>query len=387
MRMISVVLTSAALACLVAAPACKKKEDAAKGETPATSSSTTAAKAPAAMNQKLVSHVHEHAEKCTVNVEQGQAYSCKDGITNDMSKYMRDTKPTDFASTMIALVNSTEDDKVSAAAVALFSEQFDYLGDDGKKKNATPEVVDAAIKMWKAQKGNRASRLASPVTQLATLAGASDKIFAAAAEHEEKGARDNAYRYVLKYGRLDALPKLQEIAKDKEEHRRASLDAVTKMPKLTEAERSIVCPWAQGYLGDSDLGVASEAGQAMVYCKGEFVDALLGEAEKRLAAKEYKDPFATVMREPCFQFIKDITDKSGTQAQCDKVYAFLEKAANDKNVDDRTRGLALWNIYYQRRDETTLKLMRKYEKHPNKEISKRAGEAIKSLKESYKLKG
>ena len=26
----------------------------------------------------------------------------------------------------------------------------------------------------------------------------------------------------------------------------------------------------------ADLGVASEAGQAMVYCKGEFVDALLG---------------------------------------------------------------------------------------------------------------
>lgn len=379
---------------ILSGTACKKKDapDTASGG-PATSSSVTAAKAPVALNQKLVSHVHEHAENCTVSVEAGQAYSCKDGITNDMSKYMREAKPTDFASTMIALVKDEKDPKVSAAAVALFAEQFDYLGDDGKKKNATPEVVKDGLALFKEQKGNRGVRLAKVVTELATLAGQSDAAFAAAEQHGEKAARDNVYRSVLRYGRLAAFPKLEAVAKEKDEHRRAALDAVTKMSKLADDERGKVCPWAQSYLSDADLGVASEAGQAMVYCKGEFVDALLGEAEKRLAAKhedgksQYRDPFATVMREPCFQFIKNITDKSGSEAQCDKVYAFLEKVTNDKTVDDKVRGLALWNIYYQRRDEKTLKLMRKYEKNPNKEISKRAGEAIKSLTESYKLKG
>lgn len=51
----------------------------------------------------------------------------------------------------------------------------------------------------------------------------------------------------------------------------------------------------------------------------------------------------------------------------------LRGASNDPGVDDATRGLALWNIYYQRRDAKTLALMRKYEKSPNKEVAKRAG--------------
>ena len=89
----------------------------------------------------------------------------------------------------------------------------------------------------------------------------------------------------------------------------------------------------------------------------EHLDALLGEAETRLKNKEYKDPFAPVMREPCFEFISNITKKAADEAQCDRVYTFLEKAANDASVDDPIRGLALWNIYYQRRDEKTLKLM------------------------------
>jgi len=125
----------------------------------------------------------------------------------------------------------------------------------------------------------------------------------------------------------------------------------------------------------------------MVWCRGTFIDALLAEAEKKVKDKQFKEPFAIVMREPCFQFAGALTPSAADVAQCDKVYAFLEKTANDATVEDTVRGTSLWNIYYQRRDDKTMKVMRKYENSPNKELSKRAKEAIKSLVESYKIKG
>jgi hypothetical protein len=371
---------------VVSIVACSKKEEASGDGGPASKESTAAAEVP--LNPTLVAHVNAHAEKCTVNVEGGQAYSCKDNITDAMSKYMRETKPADFAATLIALIRKTSDAKVSAAAVALFSEQWDYLGDEGKKKNARPAVVKEAIAALKENAGNRAARLAGPVTHLATLAGSFDELYVVADSHASKEARGNVYRNLLVFGSLKALPKLKEVAEKEPNYTVPALDAATRLGSTaTDEEKGAVCPWAEGYLKHKDLNVAAEAGQAMVFCKGKYVDSLLAEAETRLKNKEYKDPFAMGMREPCFEFITDITKKAASEKQCDAVYTFLEKAANDATVDDSTRGLALWNIYYQRRDDKTLKLMRKYEKSPNKEIAKRAKEAIDSLTTTYKLKG
>lgn len=368
------------VALLASLVSCTKKDDGgADGSTPSASAT------PAPLNTILVEHVKAHAETCTVSVEQGQAYSCKAGITDAMSKYVRETKPADFVATLVSVIRKKEDAKMSAAAVALLNEQIDYLGDEGKRANATPAAVKDILAALKENTANRAARIATPAAQLATIAGAFDDLYAVADAHPTKEARDNVYRNLLVYGRLKGLPKLKQVA-EKPEHRKAALDAVPRMSKATDEEKAAACPWAKGYLSDSDLAIATEAGQAMVFCRDEYIDALLAEAESRLKNKQYKDPFAMLMREPCFEFIKYVTPKAGAAKQCDAVYAFLEKAANDPTVDDATRGLALWNIYYQRRDEQTLKLMRKYENHPNKEISKRAKEAITSLTTTYKLK-
>lgn len=341
-----------------------------------------------ALNATLVEHVKAHVDKCTVNVEKGQAYSCKDRVTDALATYIRGQKPTDFASTMIELVRKKDDEKMSAAAVALLSEQFDNLGEEGKRKNASPEVTKSALAMLGDSADNRAMRLAPVVAQLGTLSGSLDELYAAIDAHPVKDARDNAYRNLLVYGRLKTLPKLQEVAEKKPEHAAAALDAVRRIPsKLSEEERAKICPWAKGYLANKDLSVASIAGDGMVRCKGEYIDALLAEAETRLKDKEFKDPFSQVLREPCFEMVQDVTKKEASEAQCEAVYAFLEKVANDATVADPVRGLALWNIYYQRRDDKTLKLMRKYEKHSNAEVSKRAKEAIDSLTTTYKLKG
>lgn len=371
-------------AVMVMAVACKKGS--APSSTEATSASAAPSTAKAPPNAALVERAKAHAAGCTVNVETGQAYSCAAGIAEATNKLVMDTKPADLASTMAELARSKDDPKVGAAAVDILVSQLDYLGDDGKRKNATPAAVEAVLAAFKESTGARATRLAKPAAQLATIGKSLDTLVAAVEAHPTKLARDEAYRHMMTFARLDAFPTIK-AAGSKKEHADAALDAVRNMYKPTDAEKATVCPWAQGFLGDANAEVAASSGYDMVYCRGTYIDALLTEANKRLDAGQFKNPFAAVMREPCFQFAGALTPSPADIAQCDRVYAFLEKAANDPKVDDATRGLALWNIYYQRRDEKSLKLMRKYEKSPNKEIAKRAQEAIKSLVETYKLKG
>ncbi|MFO0742965.1 MAG: hypothetical protein U0270_44225 [Labilithrix sp.] len=332
-------------------------------------------------NATVVGHAKAIAEGCTINVEYGQATSCKNGVDAAAKKYVSESKPADFVSTLVPLMTQKDDPKLSAAAVGLFYDEIDGLTEAGKRANARPEVVEALLAYFKEQPGVRGNRLARGVAHLATMAKMSDKLFEAAAASPSKTARESVYRNAMAFGRLDVFPKVKEAKPDV---LAGALAAPRQMAKPTDAEKAAVCPWAKESLGSTDGETASAAGNTMVWCRGAYIDALLAEAEKRLAAKQYKDPFAAVMREPCFDFIgKSPTD----DATCEKVYTFLEKASNDPGVDDATRGLALWNIYYQRRDAKTLAIMRKYEKSPNKEVAKRAGEAIKSLTETYKIKG
>lgn len=365
----------------VLAVGCPAKKDGAADDAAASSASATAAN----LNPALVEHVKAQAEGCTVNEEAGQAYSCKPGITDAIGKYVRETKPADFVTTLAALARKRDDGKTSASAICMLTEQFDYLGEDGKKKNATPDAVDALLAALKENAKNRATRLAKPAAQLATLAHAEPKLYAVADAHATKAAADEVYRNLLTYGRLDAFPKVQEVAKNKE-HARAALEAVTRMYKPTGAEKAAVCPWAKDFLADADADVATAAGNDMVHCRGEYVDALLGEAERRLKNKQFKNPFAAVMKEPCFEFMSGVTPAAADVAQCERVYTFLEKAANDPGVDELSQGLALNNICYQRRDLKTLKMMRKYEKSPKKNTAKYAQECIKMLTGTYKLK-
>ena len=63
------------------------------------SGSASAPAAAAAPNPMVLEHVKAHVEGCaTVNVEAGQAYGCKPGIREAMSKAFREAKPADFIS-------------------------------------------------------------------------------------------------------------------------------------------------------------------------------------------------------------------------------------------------------------------------------------------------
>lgn len=196
------------------------------------------------------------------------------------------------------------------------------------------------------------------------------------------------YPHIMRYARMDAFPKVQELAKSAQEENmlRAAFKAPKNMPKPTEQELGVICPWAKGYLSDPRDGAYLGAGRLMLSCGGEYIDALLDEGEKRLAEQDRftRDDYL-LYRDVCFTPIKGMIKEAGKEAQCQRTADFLEAAVNNEKVASRDRGLALFAIYYQRRNAESMKVMQKYKDHADENIQKYARDSIKSLVETYNI--
>lgn len=372
----------------VTAVGCKKDGEgtvgAGSGSSAALSSAAVAAAAPKVKaNPTVLDHLKKISEGCTVRVDSAQTYGCKNKEEDAFKDWIAANKPTDVYETFASVIAGT-DEKATAVAIAQADDVWSRMDKDLRKSNATPGASAIFLDAL-AKDDHFATRLARATTYLATLSGQRARLYTVTDGLKTATARQMSYRSMMTYGRLDVLPKLQEVAK-LPDYTIAALAAPREMYEWKPEENAAICPWAKGFLGDAKLEIAAEAGYDMVSCKGEFVDTLLDEGEKRLKDKSFKTPFSSVFREVCFEFMKGVTGQSGRDAQCARNYAFLEKVANDPTVDSKVRGTSLWNIYYQRRDQQTLDLMRKYQNDKDPEVAKQAKDAIKSLTTAYKLK-
>jgi hypothetical protein len=334
-------------------------------------------------NPAVVEHLKKLADGCTVSVDSASVYSCKNKEDSAFYDWIRANRPKDLYETYASVMAGT-DAKAKAVAISQANNTFSTLDKDLKKANATKAVANAFLSELEKDDGY-AVRLAAPATDLAFIAGQKERLFKVTDGLHNTPARNTAYRTFMEFGRLDAFEKLKEVAKDKD-FTVAALAAPRNMYDWTGPEKAAICPWAKSFLDNASLPIAAEAGYDAIKCKGEYVDALQDEGDKRLKNKQFDEPFAMVFREICFEFIGGITGQAGANPQCKRNYAFLERVTNDESVKPEVRGRSLWNIYYQRRDKESLALMRKYEKHKNPEIAKRAKEAIQSLTTTYKLK-
>ncbi|MBL8740589.1 MAG: hypothetical protein JNK04_05840 [Myxococcales bacterium] len=336
-----------------------------------------------AANAVVLDHLKKLGEACTVNIASAQAYQCKGREDETLREWVATNKPKDLWETLASVVQNG-DEKARAVAIAQLNGTYARMDNDLRKGNATRGVSTALLDALE-KNDQHAFALARPATYAATLAGDNERRVRVTDALTNKDAKKQVYRSMMTHGRLELFPEIQKAAKT-DELVVAALASPRELHKWTDAERSAVCPWAKGFLGDAKQEVAAEAGYLAVKCKGDLVDALLDEGDRRLAAKDFKNPFAMVFREICFEFMSGVTGQAGLDAQCKRNFAFLEKVANDESVDSKVRGMSLWNIYYQRRNQESLDLMRKYEKHKDPEIQKRAKEAIDSLTTTYKLK-
>ena len=68
---------------------------------------------------------------------------------------------------------------------------------------------------------------------------------------------------------------------------------------------------------------------------------------------------------------------------CQKTYDFLEWVANQEKVEPWYRGFALSMIYYQRRNQVTYDLLKKYKDSKVKEIKEFVEKDMASLEKHY----
>lgn len=346
-----------------------------------------AAPAEPKMNAKVVEYVDKAVTNCEVREESVQAYSCEGDVLNEYQTWIREEKPEHVFETLGAL--AVGDDSVkSAAAVAVMGWGYASAGDEWKQANATPAARSTFLEYVAKSEGLAASKAAKFAAHIGGLRGEMDEVFEVVRAHKDNKAKAGAYEAYMTYGRLDGFEELKSVTEGLDDVKllQAALGAPLKMYKATDEEKAAYCPWAEAYLGHENLGVVTDASRVMVRCGGEYVDKMLAEGEKRVEAGEFKRPYSQVFREPCANVLKLKKDDAEKVAQCDRVFAFLKEVADNEEVEPKVRAMSLWNIYYQRRDQKTLDLMREYANHEVPEIKEYADDAIESLTTTYKLK-
>jgi len=325
---------------------------------------------------ELLAAVDAVIANCTVDAKGGSLTACAAEEHKKLRAAVKD-KQMESLPTFAVLLGDEDPNKVFVAATLLM-EEYRSLGDDPE---VDPVVAKALVEGFAKTDGYTAARAAPSVSMAATASGDDavvEAMFAAANANDNDNAKTAAYRYALRYGGLAALPKVQQAAKSDEPRLvAAAVQSYREVNSPGSELKEAVCPWAEGYLTNDDDYVRQQAGWVAIKCGGTHIDKLLEVGESRLEAHEFNNGDYLVYRDICFSFMGE--DTAGTEEQCERNYAYLQKAADDGEVASSDRGLALFAIYYQRRDDETKKLAGKYKNHKDPELKKRANEILESL--------
>jgi serine/threonine-protein kinase len=232
-------------------------------------------------------------------------------------------------------------------------------------------------------RGTGAVALAKTAARVAALSGAIEPLYDVVRSHPTPGVASRIMKHVAGYGRLAVLPRMKRWAREAKARRlELLLEGVLEMRRMSEAEKQGYCPWARTFLGHEDLGVARRAGDVMVRCQGDYIDALLAEGKRRVERGQWTKPFIWPFRNVCFSGFMG-SAKLPAARYCKKTYRFLEWVANHEEVTDWYRAFALAMISYQRRNQTTYELMKKYRSHSNQAVRREARKQMAWLKKHY----
>ena len=377
--------------CLLSVSACDKDKPAEGGDKAAAEGGDKAAAdadvlaEPATIDEDIkaalagiVANCEVNPKGCTVNKcanDEKKALLDKFRKKNDKVEKDRGASIDTFAEAL-----ASEDPNVQTAAVSVLYSGFNVM----PETKVAPAAAMRMIEAWKTLPKYQANQAVKAVVHSAMLSGhpaVRDALYAAIDGHET-ASKDSAWRAALTYGRLDALPKLQEVAKSGDDKVVVgALSAWRDMYEPTDAEKAAVCPWLNEYLGDPRVDVFEAVGIGHNKCGGEYVTKLLDEGEKRLAeSHEFTRKHYFVFRELCHDFIKG-EDTAGREAECTRNYTYLQSVVDDAEVESKARAMALDAIYYQRRTAETRELAKTYVSNADPEIAKKAAEIVEKLKD------
>ena len=386
--------------------ACSKKNDA--GSTPdktektpeKTPEATPPKEAPKAFNPQrdaeVTAGLKSVVDNCDTKFTWGR--KCKAEEQKKFGELLR-KKRLDALDTLIAVsLDTKQDAKIrQLAAYSLDYYMTSPLNDVKKGKyKITEATADALIKGVQTEAPTRENGIARYFIKSAVhtnnLLKRYDKVKALIDGVDAKKGSDyqtiksKGIANVMTYGRMAQFDLVKKYAdSDNSRMQRAAFRAPRNMYKHTDDEDQKICPWAEKYLSKDDKATDAGPARILLRCKdrAKYSVMLVEEAKKRGKAGTFGRPFVFAFRELCSRGFFGMGTKTD-DATCARVRKLLLVAANSKKLDDSNRALALGSIAYQWRNEESLKLMKKYLKHPNEKLAKTAKREIEMLTKSIK---
>lgn len=390
MTRIFLILSSCALATGVACDKKERDDPAATSLAPDTNDENTGATkevepakdAPAELNDALMADIKKVASACEIDVKYHNVKCTGDEYKALRSSFTKKTYDRVEVIDTMATALTDSDPKVQSVAANMTYSVISGFPD--AKIGDVPTGSARRMLETFGKLDDPAQRAMAYTVYVGTLAGLNDEVYTAIEKHPRPSINPYAFEHVMKYGRLTAFPKIQELAKSEDEKTmRVAFNSVLNMNKMSDEEKNEVCPWAKGYLSSEKDAQFLGAGRVMLRCRGEYINDLLAEGEKRNKENKFTRDYTMVYRDICFSMVKGLIDEAGVQAQCERNYKLLEDVTNNEETDSTARGLALFGIYYQRRDQKSYDLMKKYKDHKDEKVKKYANESMASLEKHY----
>lgn len=349
------------------------------------------------IDEEVMAEIKKIASTCEVLPER-MTVKCANKEDETLTKefYGYGDKKKERVSTIgtFAVALSDKDPKVQTVAAKLLGSKFQQgWGPDvavGQVDKKVAALLRATIPTLPGEYPARNAVVATVYASSLSDTDAEMHAFLEGAEDEH--VKSKGWGASMFYGRMKAFDKVKGLAATGEPAQiLAAASAANNMYKYTDEERAIVCPWAHTLLGADaedakESDVFEQAAYVLTKCSGEWVDKLLdwGEAQEKKNVFDRKYYF--VFRGLCHSVMKGVDKVGATPEQCNRNFAYLEKTANNKNIEPKFRAWALDSISYARRDETSYKLMKKYQKSKVPEIKETAEKALKMLEGYIKKK-
>ena len=275
-------------------------------------------------DSEVMAGVKAIASGCQIELRYGWAKNCAAGEKDKFLKMMSEKLKTDkgrvLALGTLATALHSKDEKIQAVAADRLYDNFRDFGHFGTNpKLMTPALADKLISGVANVKGYVAFYAARSAAHAAVLSGRTAELYKVVESHPEKNVRYEAYRHLMVYGRAKVFSKIKELVASADEMAQVAASyAPSSMHTWTDAEKKEICPWGKTLLQNKNETVAQNAANFLnLRCGGEYIDAVLDEAEARLKAGALKQPFSYAITHPTFSCKSFLGSKpTGTPEQC-----------------------------------------------------------------------
>lgn len=356
---------------------CKRKppreQEVAKSEAPAEDKP-----AAAVPSDPIEAALYSVAQHCTFNEEHAVISKCEN---NEKQVVIRDFNTgkmsrTDAFPKLVEALSSS-DRKRSIVASKLLESAFRNSFGTTKPEEVNKDSAAKLLGLLRTLPERQVSQVAPAAVHAAMLTGQQADLYKTLDELPNKDARASAYVYLLRYGTLAELPKIQSLVQGDDERVAASaIEALRRMPGQKPEEQKQVCDFVRPLASDARAPVAGKATAQLVACGGEYLDAAIVAAQKLQKDVNLDAAIVRGFDQTC---VMHRGQTLGTPEQCKKLRSVLEQFLADSKLNSDARQFALLGLGLQFPDEATAKLAEKYLNSDDKRLRSAAERVSRSV--------